>query len=72
MPAGLALFPNELFKQPKSMAKHKYPNLVQYSKLAEGGHFAAFEVPEVLHEDFVKFVAAVEKLGTQKAGKTEL
>ena len=38
----------------------RYPDIVSYNKLPEGGHFAAFEVPKVLYKDFVDFVQKVE------------
>lgn len=37
----------------------KYTNLVQSSWHTSGGHFAAMEVPDVLFDDFVKFVKAI-------------
>ncbi len=72
MPAGLADFANEPLNSPKTFAETKFRNIVQYSNLVEGGHFAALEVPKALHKDFVSFVNKVENLNLPKSGKSEL
>ncbi len=56
----MAIFPNEIFSSPKPWVTSRYPDIVSYNKLPEGGHFAAFEVPKVLYKDFVDFVQKVE------------
>lgn len=43
--------------------RDKYPNMIQSTWYEEGGHFAAMEVPEVLHNDFRQFFEKVERLG---------
>jgi len=45
------MFPNELAYQPKSLLREKYLNLVRFTDMPQGGHFAAFEVPELLADD---------------------
>ncbi len=72
MPAGLADFVNEPITSPKAFAETKYKNIVQYSDISEGGHFAALEVPNLLHKDFVSFVSKVEKPHKVTQGKSEL
>ena len=49
----------------------KFPNLVQYSTMEAGGHFAAMEVPSILAKDIIKFVDIVEKQ-PMKHGKDEI
>lgn len=61
VPTGCALFKNELTVQPKSLLKTKFLNLVQANYYPDGGHFAAFELPDVLAEDVYNFVEKVEK-----------
>jgi pimeloyl-ACP methyl ester carboxylesterase len=47
IPAALSLFPDELYQAPKSWAEHAYPKLIYYNKLDKGGHFAAWEQPQL-------------------------
>ncbi|XP_067008637.2 juvenile hormone epoxide hydrolase 2 [Anabrus simplex] len=51
VPTACAVFPHELGYSPESFMRDKYPNLVKYTHLPRGGHFAAFEEPELLAED---------------------
>ncbi|XP_023369665.1 epoxide hydrolase 1, partial [Otolemur garnettii] len=60
VPTGFAAFPSELLHAPEKWLKFKYPKLVSYSFMACGGHFAAFEEPELLAQDIRKFVSALE------------
>ncbi|XP_060100495.1 epoxide hydrolase 1-like [Heteronotia binoei] len=62
VPTGLAAFPNELTHAPRSWAKKKFKNIVTYSYMPRGGHFAAFEEPELLAQDIRQFVRKVEHL----------
>ena len=61
VPTGLADFPNELMRSPKSWALKQFVNVVSYTEMPRGGHFAAFEEPELLAADVVQFVEKVEK-----------
>jgi pimeloyl-ACP methyl ester carboxylesterase len=48
LPVAVSVFPDELYPTPKSWAEQAYPKLVHYNKLPKGGHFAAWEQPELL------------------------
>ncbi|WP_326592479.1 epoxide hydrolase family protein [Streptomyces sp. NBC_01294] len=48
IPVAVSVFPDELYPAPKSWTEQAYPNLVHYNKLPKGGHFAAWEQPELL------------------------
>ena len=48
IPVGVTVFPDELYPAPRSWTERAYPKLVHYNKVDEGGHFAAWEQPEVL------------------------
>lgn len=61
VPSGLAAFPGELMHCPKAWAKLKYFNIYSYTFMPRGGHFAAFEEPQLLAEDIFQFVRKVEK-----------
>ncbi|CAG9854977.1 unnamed protein product [Phyllotreta striolata] len=59
--AGCAAFTNEMIFFPESILKDKYPNLIHYTVI-EGGHFAAFEEPQLYADDVVQFVNKVENM----------
>jgi len=47
LPVAFTVFPDELFKAPRTWAEKVYPKLTYFNEVNEGGHFAAWEVPEV-------------------------
>ncbi|MEH0844111.1 epoxide hydrolase family protein [Micromonospora sp. CPCC 205711] len=51
VPAAVSVFPDELYAAPRSWAEQAYPNLIHYNKLDKGGHFAAWEQPQLLSEE---------------------
>lgn len=61
VPSGLAAFPEELIHCPRAWADSKYHNIYSYTLMPRGGHFAAFEEPQLLAEDIFQFVRKVEK-----------
>ncbi|XP_036703116.1 epoxide hydrolase 1 isoform X2 [Balaenoptera musculus] len=61
VPTGFAAFPCELVHVPEKWVKSKYPKLISYSYMPHGGHFAAFEEPELLAQDIRKFVGLLER-----------
>ena len=48
VPVAVSVFPDELYPAPRSWAERAYPKLIYYNKLPKGGHFAAWEQPELL------------------------
>ncbi|XP_059501084.1 epoxide hydrolase 1-like isoform X2 [Stegostoma tigrinum] len=61
VPVGMAAFPNELIYIPLAWARQKYKKIMTFSYMSCGGHFAAFEEPDLLAEDLRNFVQTVEK-----------
>jgi pimeloyl-ACP methyl ester carboxylesterase len=51
LPVGVTVFPDELYPAPQSWAEKAYPKLVHYNRVDEGGHFAAWEQPQILSEE---------------------
>jgi pimeloyl-ACP methyl ester carboxylesterase len=47
IPAAVSVFPGEIFRAPRSWAERVYPNLVYFNEVDRGGHFAAWEEPEL-------------------------
>ena len=52
IPYAISVFPDELYQAPRSWADRAYPgNLIHYNQLDRGGHFAAWEQPQLLAEE---------------------
>jgi pimeloyl-ACP methyl ester carboxylesterase len=47
LPAAYTVFPDELFQAPRHWVKTAYHNLIYYNEAKKGGHFAAWEEPEL-------------------------
>jgi pimeloyl-ACP methyl ester carboxylesterase len=47
LPVAVSAFPDEIYQAPQSWAERAYPKLIYYNKLDRGGHFAAWEQPEL-------------------------
>jgi pimeloyl-ACP methyl ester carboxylesterase len=48
IPVAVSAFPDELYQAPRSWTERAYPKLIHYNKVDKGGHFAAWEQPEIL------------------------
>jgi pimeloyl-ACP methyl ester carboxylesterase len=48
LPVGVTVFPDEIYRAPKSWTQRAYRNLVYFNEVDKGGHFAAWEQPELL------------------------
>jgi pimeloyl-ACP methyl ester carboxylesterase len=51
IPVAVSAFPDEIYAAPKSWAEKAYPKLIYYNKPPKGGHFAAWEQPELFCEE---------------------
>src|SRR5579872_559122 len=51
IPTGVSAFPHEIYTAPQSWSEKAYPKLVFYKKHDVGGHFAAWEQPQLFSED---------------------
>ena len=52
LPMAISVFPDELYQAPRSWAERAYPdNLVHYNRLDRGGHFAAWEQPQLFSQE---------------------
>ncbi len=47
IPVAVSAFPDELYQAPRSWTERAYSKLIYYNKLDKGGHFAAWEQPEL-------------------------
>jgi pimeloyl-ACP methyl ester carboxylesterase len=51
IPVAVSVFPDEIYAAPRSWAEAAYPELIHYNKLDKGGHFAAWEQPQLFVEE---------------------
>jgi len=51
IPTAISVFPDEIYAAPRSWAERAYPNLVHFNTLDRGGHFAAWEQPQLFSEE---------------------
>jgi pimeloyl-ACP methyl ester carboxylesterase len=51
IPVAVSAFPDEIYTAPRSWTEKAFPNLIHYNRLPKGGHFAAWEQPEVFTEE---------------------
>jgi pimeloyl-ACP methyl ester carboxylesterase len=47
LPVGFTTFPGEIWRTPRSWVENSYPNVTYFSEVDRGGHFAAWEEPEL-------------------------
>jgi len=51
IPSGASMFPKEVLPTPRKWAERRYTNLVHWNELDRGGHFAAWEQPELFVQE---------------------
>jgi pimeloyl-ACP methyl ester carboxylesterase len=51
IPVAVSVFPDELYPAPRSWTERAYPKLIHYNKLDKGGHFAAWEQPQLFSQE---------------------
>ncbi|HEX9200765.1 MAG TPA: epoxide hydrolase, partial [Acidobacteriaceae bacterium] len=51
IPAAVSVFPKELYEAPRSWVERAYPNLIYYNTLDRGGHFAAWQEPQLFSQE---------------------
>jgi pimeloyl-ACP methyl ester carboxylesterase len=51
LPVAFTVFPGEIFQAPRSWAEKVYPNLIYFNEAERGGHFAAWEEPQLFADE---------------------
>jgi pimeloyl-ACP methyl ester carboxylesterase len=51
IPVAVSVFPDEIYAAPKNWAEKAYQKLIYFNKLDKGGHFAAWEQPQLFTEE---------------------
>jgi pimeloyl-ACP methyl ester carboxylesterase len=68
IPVAVTVFPGEQYQAPRSWAEQAYPNLIYFNEVDKGGHFAAWEQPQLFAEEIR---AAFRSLRTTNGGPHE-
>jgi len=61
IPAAVSVFPGELYQAPRSWTERAYHKLIHYNALDKGGHFAAWEQPQLFSEELRASFRSVRK-----------
>jgi pimeloyl-ACP methyl ester carboxylesterase len=51
IPVAVSVFPHEAYQAPRSWVERAYPNLIYFNEVDQGGHFAAWEQPQLFSEE---------------------
>jgi pimeloyl-ACP methyl ester carboxylesterase len=51
LPVGFTTFPGEIFRAPRNWVEKSYPNVTYFNEVERGGHFAAWEEPELFSDE---------------------
>jgi hypothetical protein len=51
IPVAVSVFPDEIYAAPRSWVEHAFPKLIHFNRLDRGGHFAAWEQPQLFSEE---------------------
>jgi pimeloyl-ACP methyl ester carboxylesterase len=51
VPAAVTVFPKELYQAPRSWTERAYPSLIYFNEVDRGGHFAAWQEPQLFSEE---------------------
>jgi pimeloyl-ACP methyl ester carboxylesterase len=65
LPFGFTTFPGEIWKTPRSWVEKAYPDVIYFNEVDKGGHFAAWEEPELFSTEIR---AAFRSLRNAEAG----
>ena len=51
LPVAITVFPEDVYTSPESWARRAYPNLIYFREVDKGGHFAAWEQPQLFADE---------------------
>jgi pimeloyl-ACP methyl ester carboxylesterase len=61
IPVAVTVFPSEQYQAPRSWTERAYPNLIHYHEVDKGGHFAAWEQPDLLAQELRTAFASLRR-----------
>jgi len=59
VPVAVTIFPGEVYRPPREWAERAYRQLVYYQRVDKGGHFAAWEEPQLFSEELRRALSAM-------------
>ena len=68
IPAAITVFPGEIYRAPRSWAERSYHKLIYYHAVDKGGHFAAWEQPELFSAEVRTAFRPLRKAGANSMG----
>ncbi len=71
IPVAVSAYPDELYTAPRSWAEKAFPKLIYYNQLDKGGHFAAWEQPELFSSEMRAAFKSLRKPGGTATAKTQ-
>ncbi len=71
IPVAVSAFPDELYTTPRSWAEKAFPNLIYYNRLDKGGHFAAWEQPEIFSREMRAAFKSLRKPAGAATARTQ-
>jgi len=63
IPVAVTVFPGEQYEAPRSWTERAYPNLIHYNRVDKGGHFAAWEQPDIFARELRTAFASLRSPG---------
>jgi hypothetical protein len=51
VPTAVSVFPGEQYQAPRSWTERAYPKLIHYNRVDKGGHFVAWEQPQLFSDE---------------------
>ena len=70
IPVAVTVFPGEQYEAPRSWTERAYPNLIYYNQVEKGGHFAAWEQPNLFSAELRKAFKSLRKHTSTATAKT--
>jgi len=70
VPVAITVFPREIYRAPESWSRQAYPSLYYFHEVAKGGHFAAWEQPELFSSEMRAAFRSLRLTKNVSAGQT--
>jgi pimeloyl-ACP methyl ester carboxylesterase len=70
VPVAVTVFPGEIYRAPRSWTERSYPKLSYFHEVSKGGHFAAWEQPQLFAEELRAAFKSVRKASPQPGDLT--
>jgi pimeloyl-ACP methyl ester carboxylesterase len=69
IPVAVSVFPDEIYAAPRTWTERAYPKLIYFNKLDKGGHFAAWEQPQLFSEELRAAFRPLRETSTTAANR---